>query len=1132
MKKTFFTVLLIFIVLCNSILIYADEEDTVLNVALSVNNPNVRVTSASHPFGGYYHNGTDGIVVSLDKVNDGVTSSSNIANVLHLTLRADTSDTQYHELYAPVNDGRPIQICIDLGKTYDISSLKLWARGNADTSLQGVHIYGSNDWKSTQTDWRESADLCLIKDFGNVTSSNGNIISAADCCEITSDAFASLNSNKFRYIIVSKEAPLTGYNALELGEIEVFANPSTADDNFINNLENDGINADFLKYSGYGNNAFIVGKFNKQTNSLIDIKTFNVNNSSVNNEIINFENIMNEIAEDDEFEYKFFLWDSPAGGIPAVKSQSALMTIENEVSYKEYWVSPYGDDSNDGSEGLPFATVKRAQEEVRKESEYMTGDIYVYIENGTYYTDDIIRFKPEDSGKNGFDIVYKGIDKPVISAGYELGNFKHSADYTALWEIDVPDNIENISSIYVGDRKGTIAHSEVLYEPLDIYMEDDTKIGLYVSKDSLGSTLYENIENAELYFYEGFTHTRFVIENVIADPENSEQYIVTVPQPFVKYFNDSASHHPKVNYEETDGTIHTDHFAVANVMELLDTPGEYYFDKINRKIYYMPRDGESLSDKVVIPDSEMLVMIEGLGTENKVHNLRFEGIHFAHTKNSVYDSDFYASRQQQGMGDNAQGVKHNAVMMTSAVEINHAQDIKFDSCVFSGLGMMGINMVHGVENVDVVNSAFFDIGDSAIGVGHMTHSDDTIEQYSVNPSSNSQMDITTNSVLYTSDDLKTGSMRNDYVTTGKYAYGAPLFITEDEFNSYSVSSTDRIWKGENSDEIQYIKYDFLDYYTVDKILLYFGSANNSDYRDDFEILLSNDADFTAGSYYTVHTQGATSADNQSTFDVGDKTTKYRYAMIRSTNPDDTHLYMARVSILTNDVEPYTNITRCSNINIKNNYIARAGIGNGLGFGGTAVSSYGYEDGITITNNEICYLPYSAIGIGHGWDSTLMGSRNHYIANNYIHNINQVLNDGGAVYTLSNQENTRVENNYIENTGVGRALYPDQGSSNITYRNNVTIDTPYLFYSWSSSTNNLDISVSFSTTDNIKKQGSGHFIGAVNIETQENLSENAQRIKDNAGINTTYNTVKKYDTTKYVPFFDSNEIIKRYYISGN
>ena len=56
----------------------------------------------------------------------------------------------------------------------------------------------------------------------------------------------------------------------------------------------------------------------------------------------------------------------------------------------------------------------------------------------------------------------------------------------------------------------------------------------------------------------------------------------------------------------------------------------------------------------------------------------------------------------------------------------------------------------------------------------------------------------------------------------------------------------------------------------------------------------------------------------------------------------------------------------------------------------------------------------------------------------------MLNDGAAIYTLSCQDGTIVENNYIDNTGVGRSLYPDQGSGGILFRNNVALDTPYAF----------------------------------------------------------------------------------------
>lgn len=88
--------------------------------------------------------------------------------------------------------------------------------------------------------------------------------------------------------------------------------------------------------------------------------------------------------------------------------------IEDEIEstptpsvYAEIYVSPNGDDNAEGTEKSPFETLKRAQEKVRELSPEMTGDIYVNLCGGTYYLDNPLSLDVQDSGMNGYDVIYR-----------------------------------------------------------------------------------------------------------------------------------------------------------------------------------------------------------------------------------------------------------------------------------------------------------------------------------------------------------------------------------------------------------------------------------------------------------------------------------------------------------------------------------------------------------------------------------------------------------------------------------------------------------------------------------------------------------------------------------------------------
>jgi len=147
----------------------------------------------------------------------------------------------------------------------------------------------------------------------------------------------------------------------------------------------------------------------------------------------------------------------------------------------------------------------------------------------------------------------------------------------------------------------------------------------------------------------------------------------------------------------------------------------------------------------------------------------------------------------------------------------------------------------------------------------------------------------------------------------------------------------------------------------------------------------------------------------------------------------------------------------------------------------------YTRGTSLVHNEIHNLPYTGISFGWGWGRTMeiLWPRMPWdaandISYNNIHDVMQMLGDGGAIYTLGTQGNvpfpkgpsgktypstpaaplkvlpfSTIIGNYIHDTGprdgVPSApgagshspggLYTDEGSTNWAMVGNVVVDTP-------------------------------------------------------------------------------------------
>ncbi|NMG11034.1 right-handed parallel beta-helix repeat-containing protein [Brasilonema sp. UFV-L1] len=157
-----------------------------------------------------------------------------------------------------------------------------------------------------------------------------------------------------------------------------------------------------------------------------------------------------------------------------------------------------------------------------------------------------------------------------------------------------------------------------------------------------------------------------------------------------------------------------------------------------------------------------------------------------------------------------------------------------------------------------------------------------------------------------------------------------------------------------------------------------------------------------------------------------------------------------------DWEPATATIR--NVTIKNNTLTALG----QDYLGSVGIFAGFVENMTVENNKLWNLPYTGISIGWGWINDINRLVGNVIRNNEIYNVMNTLDDGGGIYTVSNQDNTLIENNYIHDLARSRwtpnypivGIYLDQGSGGITVRGNTIDNVPVPIYTHYSQNNNL------------------------------------------------------------------------------
>ena len=150
--------------------------------------------------------------------------------------------------------------------------------------------------------------------------------------------------------------------------------------------------------------------------------------------------------------------------MPAVSA--AEPDVSSATVMKTYYVSPEGSDGNSGeSPETAFATLEKAQEAVRSQNGNMTGDIVVYLMDGTWELDDTLTFGKEDSGTNGYDVRYVAYEgaTPMISGGKAL-----VTDWKKDKTLDNGNTIyktaltrdSKLRALYVNGERRYMAHTE------------------------------------------------------------------------------------------------------------------------------------------------------------------------------------------------------------------------------------------------------------------------------------------------------------------------------------------------------------------------------------------------------------------------------------------------------------------------------------------------------------------------------------------------------------------------------------------------------------------------------------------------------------------------------------------------
>jgi hypothetical protein len=354
-------------------------------------------------------------------------------------------------------------------------------------------------------------------------------------------------------------------------------------------------------------------------------------------------------------------------------------------------------------------TLMAAQEKVRKLNQRMSADIIVYIRGGLYTLTTPLSFSTQDSGNNGFSVIYKAYrnEQPIFSGGKKVTGW--TLHEKGIYKARVEGPI--FRQLYLNGQRMTRARTpnKGKYNKIVFWDTHNREIGIDLPEINNWKEFGKVELIAQMQWAEAIMRLQSFDVNEKSDkwvPANFARVKVQEPEAGFVF--------TRVHPNRVNGQAY--HF--ENAYEFLDEPGEWYLDNKEGILYLKPPAHIDIaSAEVVVPQLETLLKIEGT-LDKPVHHLQFTGLTFLHSNWEEASQNGFINLQagqfsQVTDKNNGNSYGHPA----RAIHLAAAHTIVFVRNTFSLLGATAMDLYSGVRGVQLVGNVFADIAGNGISVG-------------------------------------------------------------------------------------------------------------------------------------------------------------------------------------------------------------------------------------------------------------------------------------------------------------------------------------------------------------------------------------------------------------------------------
>jgi hypothetical protein len=359
-------------------------------------------------------------------------------------------------------------------------------------------------------------------------------------------------------------------------------------------------------------------------------------------------------------------------------------------------------------------------------------DVIVQLADGVYRIEHPLLFRAADGGQNEHTVMWTAAPgaHPVIGGAIAVSGWHPWNSERKIYVADVPRGVET-RQLWVNDRLAPMASMELKRADWSF-----TRRGMVLRPGAASPlNVLQHANRMELRATGFFTERISPVDRVAGDElimrqpawDNNLWGYDTIEKPF----------HPELS-----------HLYLANALELISQPGQWYLDPVQGKLYLRPPDAVDItSADVELPRLEALVSVAGT-FDKPVRDLAIRGIRFSYSSWLGPSGDEGYASQQSGtfltgraaaypakpIATCAQGctafesMRNQWHEMPAAIQISAAERITFQGNIFAHLGQYALGVGNDAEatlsgvglgtgDIAIVANLFTDLAGGAVLAG-------------------------------------------------------------------------------------------------------------------------------------------------------------------------------------------------------------------------------------------------------------------------------------------------------------------------------------------------------------------------------------------------------------------------------